>query len=115
MNNTIMFGIGTVLLFALCLGYFIRQAKKSSGKDLPTINTWYIFFPDKKIVPDLTKSEELKKFGKWKKTGKQLYSINGSMTLTKEMLEKAIKEEYKGIKFDISNTSELYNASVMFK
>lgn len=115
MNNTIIFGIGIVLLFALCLGYFIRQAKKSSGKDLPTRNTWYIFFPDKKIVPDLTKSEELKKFGKWKKTGKQLYSINGSMTLTKEMLEKAIKEEYKGIKFDISNTSELYNASVMFK
>lgn len=49
MNNTILYEIGIVSLFALCLGYFIRQAKKNKGKDLPTRNTWYVFFPNKII------------------------------------------------------------------
>lgn len=115
MNNTILFGIGTTLLMGTCLWYFIRQIKKSRNKDLWDIDTWYVYFPDKKTAPDLTQSEELKKFGKWRKTGKQLYEIKGSKIQSKEMLEKAIQEAYKGIKFDISNTSELYNASIMFK
>lgn len=110
MNNTIWFGIGIVLLFAICLWYFIRQARKNR-EDLWDINTWYVYFPDKKTAPDLTKSEKLKKLGKWRKSGKQLYAIRGSATLSKEMLKKAIQEEYKGIKFDISNTVDTYAAS----
>lgn len=115
MNNTIIFVIGTVLLLGICLWYFIRQIKKSRDKDLWDVNTWYVYFPNKKTAPDLTQSEELKKLGKWRKTGMQLYEIKGSKIQSKEMLEKAIQEEYNGIKFDISNTSELYNASIMFK
>lgn len=111
MNNTIWFGIGIVLLFAICLWYFIRQIKKSRNQDFWDINTWYVYFPDKKTAPDLTQSEKLKKLGKWRKSGKQLYAIKGSATLSKEMLKKAIQEEYKGIKFDISNTVDTYAAS----
>lgn len=108
--NNIIFGIGMVTLFTVCLGYSISRARKSK-KYTWRINTWYVFFPDKDTAPDLTKSKNLKKLGKWNKTGKQLYSIKGNATLTKEEIAREIKQEYEGIKFDISNTSELYAAS----
>lgn len=57
MNSTILFGIAMVLLFAICLGFFIRQIRKNRNKDLRGLNTWYVFFPEKVTVPDLTRHD----------------------------------------------------------
>lgn len=110
-NSTILFGIAMVLLFAICLGFFIRQIRKNRNKDLRGLNTWYVFFPEKATVPDLTRSAQMRKLGKWMKNGTQLYSVKSWPDLSKEKLEQAIKTEYPGIRFSISNTAETYIAS----
>lgn len=111
MNSTILFGIAMVLLFAICLGFFIRQIRKNRNKDLRGLNTWYVFFPEKATVPDLTRSAQMRKLGKWMKNGTHLYSVKSWPDLSKEKLEQAIKTAYPGIRFSISNTAETYIAS----
>ncbi len=111
MDNKMILGVVILGLAIICVLYSVRQYKKNQGKNIRTRNTWYVFFPDNKNVPDLMESKKLQSLGNWMKNGNQLYSISGDDTLTKEGLEKVLKEEYKEVKFDITNTADLYTAS----
>lgn len=111
MDSKLLFGVFINLLFLGCAGYMIAQCRKNPDKQIRSINTWYVFFPDKEKVPDLLHSKKLEAFGKWMKNGSQLYSIGSNSATTKEALEKAIQEEFKDVPFKISNTADLYLAS----
>lgn len=112
MNSSIWFSIAAITLLLTAAGYTHIQYKKRHKSDTFGMNTWYIYFPDKNNAPELLNSKEVKKLGQWKKNAQGTYSIAGSKTLSQEIIEKTIKNSFPDTAFKISNTQDLYAASL---